>query len=485
MIYPFTIASLEKLYNLEYVSSTLDPQEKKKLRLEICASLPKTMLPLHACLLENNGVGIVLSGPGGCGKSTLASALEPLGYRQAAKDFIVVWEEKGKLWGGDLNFQSVNSGKKAVSIEKMVFLNKTDPRDLYRFDIHNAAKFYAESLYPQPEATSAKHSSGKIFRQLLANHFVLGNRISPEKWVKTFTHAMHSQSISRIGIIGLGTVGQDTASLIAGENWVTQLNLFTTNSAKLKAVALDLQSADPTMSIKTFYDYDSILKQSDLVCLTFRSADGDVDPNVEERMRRLSAHCSVIRNFAQSIKISCYSGIILMVTNPVDLLSYALYRASKDAFLSSQIYGVGLGLDYNRLQVVKPDKNLDVIGPHGDGLMLVKRKSDTLYPYADKETEKKVKQYSNAVRAGTDRTRFGPAHEVLNVVRHFHDQTGTIRASTLTEDGVFLGRLLDINGNIPASAVVISPDLKNSMQNIICKQLRLQNNLINNVTSKE
>jgi len=125
VIYPFTIASLEKLYNLEYVSSTLDPQEKKKLRLEICASLPKTMLPLHACLLENNGVGIVLSGPGGCGKSTLASALEPLGYRQAAKDFIVVWEEKGKLWGGDLNFQSVNSGKKAVSIEKMVFLNTT------------------------------------------------------------------------------------------------------------------------------------------------------------------------------------------------------------------------------------------------------------------------------------------------------------------------------------------------------------------------
>ena len=186
MRYSFSIAGLDNIYNLEYMSKTLTPQEKKRLRLEICASLSKTFLPLHACLLEKDGAGIVLSGIGGSGKSILASALEPLGYRQAAKDFIVVWEEKGKLWGGDLNFQSVNSGKKAISIEKLVFLNKTDPRDLYRFDIHNATKFYAESLYPQPEATSAKHSSGKIFRQLLANHFVLGNRISPEKWVKTF-----------------------------------------------------------------------------------------------------------------------------------------------------------------------------------------------------------------------------------------------------------------------------------------------------------
>ena len=479
MRYSFSIAGLDNIYNLEYMSKTLTPQEKKRLRLEICASLSKTFLPLHACLLEKDGAGIVLSGIGGSGKSILASALEPLGYRQAAKDFIVVWEEKGKLWGGDLNFQSVNSGKKAISIEKLVFLNKTDPRDLYRFDIHNATKFYAESLYPQPEATSAKHSSGKIFRKLLANHFVLGNRISPEKWVKTFTYAMHPQSILRIGIIGLGTVGQDTASLIAGEDWVTQLNLFTTNSAKLKAVALDLQSANPTISIKTCNDYDSILRQSDLVCLTFKSADSDMDPKVEERMRRLTAHCSVIRNFAQGIKNTSYSGMILMVTNPVDLLSYALYRASQDALLSSQIYGVGLGLDYNRLQVIKPDKNLDVIGPHGDDLMLVKRKDDTLYPYADKETETKVKKYSNAVRAGTDRTRFGPAHEVLTIIHHFHDQTGTIRASTLTEDGVFLGRLLDIRGNIPAATDKFRPDLRSSMQNIICKQLEQQHNLIN------
>ena len=79
-----------------------------------------------------------------------------------------------------------------------------------------------------------------------------------------------------------------------------------------------------------------------------------------------------MKNIIESIKASGFDGIMLIATNPVDIMTYAAWKLS--GFDKSRVIGSGTTLDSARLRSALADK-LDinqknihayVIGEHGD-----------------------------------------------------------------------------------------------------------------------
>ena len=79
---------------------------------------------------------------------------------------------------------------------------------------------------------------------------------------------------------------------------------------------------------------------------------------------------------------------------------------------SNQVFGVGLGLDFERLKTFS-SAGYELVGEHGDGMLLVRKKENLLKLCRNEKILDKVKEYSLRVRAFVPRTRFGPSHEVL------------------------------------------------------------------------
>ena len=105
----------------------------------------------------------------------------------------------------------------------------------------------------------------------------------------------------------------------------------------------------------------------------------------------------IIWKISRAIRKTNYSGYILIVTNPVDLLSWAIYyfsnlnnnlKTDAKGLFSNQILGIGLGLDYSRLKTITK-KNYEFIGEHGKNLILSIPKLSKLVPSKNKRLLKK------------------------------------------------------------------------------------------------
>jgi L-lactate dehydrogenase len=482
----FTIAGLTEKFVLEYVNSQPTPDEKKFLRLKIATSLKNKYLPLHACLIEKDGRGILISGKSKSGKSTLAESLLKKGFRILANDFVVAWEQDGILYVGDLNYEKENLNKKAVPVYKFFFLLPDDPRDIFSLCKSEAINFYIDTLEPLKPSEAKKLTEKRIFSELLKKHLCLGNRKNVTRWQRCLLEHCEIKTHSRVGILGMGVVGQDIANLLVGQDWIKGLELFSRNKQKLKSLVLDFKSANPTLPIEAHGSIDSLLSKSDVVVVCLRiEVDSKLD--VEERMAKLLPHAQALWEISRSLRSKNFKGKILMVTNPIDLLSWCVYYFSQisdkgnldwKGLFSSQVLGMGPGLDYRRLLVYSPHSHLDVSGPHGDLLRLTQ-----LSRYGQHKAVhhprilQKVLNYSQAIREGVSRTRFGPAHELVSIVTALNRDLFTqVRVSTLTRDKVFLCEVGNLNtsGILHSTTQTSSESLETLLRNAISQQREFQ-----------
>jgi L-lactate dehydrogenase len=489
----FTIPGLPEKFTFAGSASSISPQEKKQFRLSICSQLPPHLVPFHACLFHKNGLGIVICGPSGSGKSTLADQLSAVGYQIMANDFLVVYAKKGQIFAGDLNFSHSNQGKQPIPVTNFIFLSPSDPRDCFRFNQTLASRCYNQTLAPLKSEFLKKFTNSTVFGQILNMHMVLGNRKNPQRWCSSIYEMDSVPSLSSVGIIGLGIIGQDLANLLLGQPWLNQLHLYSPNTAKLNAVVLDLKSAKPHMEINAYAEAISIMQKSDIVVICLRVKDSPAHANVEERMHRLSAHAEAFWHLSRSLRTSQFRGRLLVVTNPVDLMSAFLYQATQinsthqfswDGLLSHQIYGIGLGLDYSRLLTIDSGtKNIEVVGPHGDDLQLAKIHGQHLVSHSNSDILNLVKQYSNRVRMGVERTRFGPVHEVVNVINALRD-SGSARISLLNQFGSFLGEPVSMTNQLPQPLYAPSGKLRSQLHQISKSQIDLTKRLLESKISQ-
>lgn len=174
---------------------------------------------------------------------------------------------------------------------------------------------------------------------------------------------------TKISIIGAGSVGAATAFALMNHNVATEIILVDINERRAEGEAMDLDHGkvfvDP-VSIRSG-DYPDTFN-SDIVVITAGLAQ---KPN-ETRIDLVNKNIAVYKEMIPKIVKYNPDAILLVVSNPVDILSYITYKLS--GFPSNRVFGSGTVLDTARFQSVLSsefkvdarDIHANIIGEHGD-----------------------------------------------------------------------------------------------------------------------
>lgn len=174
----------------------------------------------------------------------------------------------------------------------------------------------------------------------------------------------------KVVIVGVGMVGMSYAYALLNQNICDELVLIDINKVRAKGEAMDLAHGLPfapsSMKIKSG-EYDDC-KDADLVviCAGAPQEDG------ETRRDLLLKNYNVLKSIVEPIVSSGFSGVFLVASNPVDIMTQVVYSLS--GFPSGRVMGSGTTLDSARLRHMMSDyfkvnpRNVHayVIGEHGD-----------------------------------------------------------------------------------------------------------------------
>lgn len=177
----------------------------------------------------------------------------------------------------------------------------------------------------------------------------------------------------KIGVIGIGHVGSMVAHYIVANGFADDLVLIDKNEKKVHADALDFEDAMSNLPFHTNIienDY-SALKDADVVI----SAVGNIklqDTPHADRFVELPYTRDAVSDVAVKIKDSGFHGVIIAITNPVDVIT-SLYQKIT-GLPKNQVIGTGTLLDSARMKrVVAEQFDIDPrsvsgynLGEHGN-----------------------------------------------------------------------------------------------------------------------
>ena len=173
----------------------------------------------------------------------------------------------------------------------------------------------------------------------------------------------------KAAIIGCGFVGSSIAFSLMQRGLFSEMLLIDANQEKAVGEAMDLSHGLPYTASMNIHagDYDEI---SDCA-LAIITAGANQKPG-ETRLNLIDQNISILKKIIPEITNRNFGGILLLVSNPVDILTYAAYRIS--GYPSHRVIGSGTVLDTARLKKFLSE-HLDVdsrsvhaviIGEHGD-----------------------------------------------------------------------------------------------------------------------
>ncbi len=180
--------------------------------------------------------------------------------------------------------------------------------------------------------------------------------------------------MSKISIIGAGAVGAASAFALSQESWVNELVLIDINQEKAKGEALDIMHGMPlTQNIKVKSGDYPESKDSDIVVITV----GVPEVVGESRLIPLQKNTEILESIIPQILKYSPDTILLVVSNPVDLLTYVSYNVAN--IPNERVIGLGTMLDTSRLRyLLSRDFNVSadniqsfVVGEHGDSQVIL------------------------------------------------------------------------------------------------------------------
>lgn len=168
----------------------------------------------------------------------------------------------------------------------------------------------------------------------------------------------------RIGIIGLGHVGSTLAYTLCLQGLADELVLIDKDDAKVGAESLELADvlSNQIHDIKLIKQDYKALEIADIV--VFCAGDITVLETATDRLAELRVTAEIVRDVAPKLKCSGFSGLIISVTNPCDVI--ALYLANLTGFDKQKVIGSGTLIDTNRLKNKSEKEEVLVIGEHGE-----------------------------------------------------------------------------------------------------------------------
>lgn len=173
----------------------------------------------------------------------------------------------------------------------------------------------------------------------------------------------------KAAIIGCGQVGASIAFRFLQQGLFSRLVLLDTKQEKAEGEAMDLRDGlpyGPAMEISAG-DYDDITDCA-LVVIT---AGANQKPG-ETRLDLIGKNTAILRSVLKEITARDFGGVLLIVSNPVDVLTYAARKLS--GYPRERVIGSGTVLDTGRLkQLLGAELKVDsrnvhafIIGEHGD-----------------------------------------------------------------------------------------------------------------------
>jgi L-lactate dehydrogenase len=177
------------------------------------------------------------------------------------------------------------------------------------------------------------------------------------------------QMSKKITILGVGNVGSTVAYTLSLKSMASEIVLIDINRAKAEGEAMDIIHGAPFSTPLNIYAGDySDASGSDLVIVT----SGLGRKPGQSRLELASINVELIKEIAPKIASYCPNAVYIIVSNPVDILTYAFIQYSK--LPANQIVGSGTMLDTSRLralvskrlQVSAKNIHAYVFGEHGD-----------------------------------------------------------------------------------------------------------------------
>ena len=174
---------------------------------------------------------------------------------------------------------------------------------------------------------------------------------------------------SKVAIIGAGAVGSSIAFAMCIQQLCTELVMIDVNQDKAKGEALDISHGLPFLGQMDIYagDYSDV-KDCDLIIITA----GIPRKPGETRLDLAKKNVGLAKKITESIMEYYTTGNILVVSNPVDVLTYMIAKWS--GLPRNRVLGSGTVLDSARFRILISQKlDIDVrnvhgyiIGEHGD-----------------------------------------------------------------------------------------------------------------------
>ncbi|MGN0286433.1 MAG: L-lactate dehydrogenase [Atopobiaceae bacterium] len=176
---------------------------------------------------------------------------------------------------------------------------------------------------------------------------------------------------SKAVIVGVGNVGATTAYSFVNQMLCEELVLIDVNHEKALAEAMDIQHSvyfmNRNMHVRAG-DYADCA-DADLVVI---SASAPMPKDSTDRLQMLKPSMGLVRSIVDSVMGSGFKGIFIVVSNPVDVMTYYTWKLS--GLPARQVIGSGTNLDTARLcsefsRMYDLDaRNVEafVMGEHGD-----------------------------------------------------------------------------------------------------------------------
>lgn len=259
----------------------------------------------------------------------------------------------------------------------------------------------------------------------------------------------------KVVLVGTGFVGMSMAYSMLNRGGISELVLIDIDKEKTVGEEMDLSHGLPfapqKIDIKAG-DY-SDCEDAQVVVITA----GIAQKPGQTRLELVEVNTKIIKEITQNIMKSGFNGIIIVASNPVDLMSYVVFKTS--GLPKNKVIGTGTVLDTARLRYMIADymnissKNVHayIMGEHGDSSFvpwehcyigckkLIDIMQDNNYPINDLE-----KIHQNVVNAAYEiiekkkATYYGIGMALNRLVRAILDNENSIlTVSTYLEKGEY------------------------------------------------
>lgn len=221
----------------------------------------------------------------------------------------------------------------------------------------------------------------------------------------------------KVSIIGAGFVGATTAYALMNSGVATEICIYDINMDKAMGEVMDLVHGTSFVKPVNIYAGDiSETKDSDIVIITA----GAAQKPGETRLDLIEKNYNIFKGFIPQIAAASPNAILLVVSNPCDVLAYITYKLS--GFPKERVIASGTVLDTSRLKYVigkyfnvnNNNVHANVLGEHGDSEVVSWSTATIAGDSLEKYCEKNNLEWDDSVKEVIAKDVVKAAYEIIS-----------------------------------------------------------------------